>query len=458
MKINRRDFTRLTMAAALAGFSRFQLSAAPDGNASVKGYGALIPDADGILDLPAGFSYRILSSFGDTMSDGLQVPSAGDGMGCIPMEDGRLALIRNHELKVSHAAAGPYGKANPDVPRSYDTTPDGMPLPGGTTTLIYNPATGEVDKQFLSLVGTIRNCAGGITPWGSWLTCEEDVTIAGKGVTKDHGWVFEVPATAEGLVDPVPLKALGRFNHEAAAVDPRTGIVYLTEDRNDSLFYRLIPNTPGKLTDGGKLQAMAFRDSSLKADSRNWGSVTWHTGDWRDVVWIDLEDTDAPKDDLRNRGHKDGGVLFARGEGIHWGDGELYFCCTSGGNAKLGQIIRYKPSAEEGTAGEKEAPGTAQMFLESADPEKFNFGDNLTVAPNGHLFVCEDQYSDTVNNYIRAVTPDGRLYPFARIRLQTEPAGACFSPDGTTMFVNMYHPTKTLAITGPWDQVSGDSV
>ena len=80
----------------------------------------------------------------------------------------------------------------------------------------------------------------------------------------------------------------------------------------------------------------------------------------------------------------------------------------------------------------------------------FNFGDNLTVSPNGHLIVCEDQYTEEVENYLRIVTEQGQVHELAKIRLQTEPAGACFSPDGTTLFVNLYSPTKTLAITGPW--------
>src|SRR5690606_10860267 len=183
---------------------------------------------------------------------------------------------------------------------------------GGTTTLVLDAATLEVEREYRSLAGTIRNCAGGITPWGSWLSCEEDVTRAGEGVGHDHGWVFEVPATAPGLIDPVPVKAMGRFNREAAAVDPETGIVYMTEDRDDGLVYRFIPNTPTKLVNGGKLQALAMDGI---ADSRNWKDAALATGTMRSVRWVDLDNVESPDDDLRLRGAAKGAMLFARGEG-----------------------------------------------------------------------------------------------------------------------------------------------
>ncbi|HEY0622743.1 alkaline phosphatase PhoX [Sphingomonas sp.] len=414
-----------------------------------RAYGSLEPDPAGLLDLPKGFRYRVISSFGDRMDDGFVVPDRADGMGCFALDNRRVALVRNHELQARHLDTGPIRGGNGAGLAAYDRNAQGEALPGGTSTIVYDLAAGRVEAQHLSLLGTIRNCAGGITPWGSWLTCEEDVTRAGNGVVRDHGWVFEVPAIARGLVDPVPLTAMGRFNHEAAAVDPRTGIVYLTEDRDDSLLYRFLPATKGKLARGGQLQALALVEASLN-DSRNWNGVDLPQGTWQSVRWIDLNRVESPDDDLRKRGAAKGALLFARGEGIHYGDGEIYFCCTSGGAAKLGQVMRYKPSRFEGRPQERDDPGMLQNFVESTDPSQLNFGDNLTVAPNGHLIVCEDQYTDVVDNHLRGVTPDGRLYPFARLRAQTELAGACFSPDGSTLFVNAYSPGRTLAITGPW--------
>ncbi|MGK6319456.1 alkaline phosphatase PhoX [Sphingomonas sp. DT-204] len=414
-----------------------------------RAYGALEPDPAGLLDLPRGFRYRVISAFGDRMDDGFVVPDRADGMGCFALDRRRVVLVRNHELQARHRETGPVRGSSDSGLASYDRNGRGEALPGGTTTIVYDLAAGRVEAQHLSLLGTIRNCAGGTTPWGSWLTCEEDVTRAGDGVERDHGWVFEVPATARGLAEPVPLTALGRFNHEAAAVDPRTGIVYLTEDRDDSLLYRFLPETKGRLARGGRLQALALVEASL-TDSRNWSGMELPQSTWQAVRWIDLDGVDSPDDDLRRRGAARGALLFARGEGIHYGDGELYFCCTSGGAAKLGQVMRYRPSRFEGQPQERGDPAMLQNFVESTDPSQFNFGDNLTVAPNGHLIVCEDQYTDVVDNHLRGVTPAGQVYTFARLRTQTELAGACFSPDGSTLFVNAYSPGKTLAITGPW--------
>ena len=397
-------------------------------------YGPLKPDPAGLLDLPEGFAYRVLSRLGDAMDDGGRVPDKADGMGCFALPSGRIALVRNHELKARDDAGGALASG-------FDRKADGSVLPGGTTTLVLDPGTLAVEQQYRSLAGTIRNCAGGVTPWGSWLTCEEDVTRKGEGVGRDHGWVFEVPASARGLVAPHPITAMGRFNHEAAAVDPASGIVYLTEDRDDSLLYRFVPSTPGQLAKGGRLQALAVK--GLK-DSRNWSGEGLDPGTWFTVHWVDIDDVHSPNDDLRWRGAEKGGLVFARGEGIHMGEGELYFCCTSGGADRIGQVFRLQPQT---TGADR-----LQLFFESTSARQFNYGDNLTVAPNGHLIVCEDQYTYIVDNHLRGITPDGKAYALARLRSQAELAGACFSPDGHTFFVNVYSPTATLAISGPWTE------
>ncbi|MEO6080969.1 MAG: alkaline phosphatase PhoX [Steroidobacteraceae bacterium] len=393
-------------------------------------YGPLLLDPADLLDLPRGFSYRILSRLGDAMQDGGRVPDNADGMGCFALPGGQVALVRNHELTAAQDAGG--------NPSGYDYRDNGNVLPGGTTTLILDAKTLAVQRQFRSLAGTIRNCAGGTTPWGSWLTCEEDMTRAGQGVKKDHGWVFEVPASAQGAVSAVPLKAMGRFNHEAAAVDPATGTVYMTEDRDDGLLYRFLPRVRGQLAEGGRLQALsvnAIPDSRNRSTNR----PAFARASWQKLHWVDLDHPESPADDLRRRGAALGATLFARGEGIHMGSGELYFCCTSGGSAQLGQIFRLRPSQDE-----------LQLFFESASTAQFNYGDNLTVAPNGHLVVCEDQGGTPVDNYLRGISPAGAAYPLARLSQQTELAGACFSPDGKVLFVNVYSPAMTLAITGPW--------
>jgi secreted PhoX family phosphatase len=412
-------------------------AAGPRGSAGgFSGYGALLPDPAGFLDLPQGFAYRVISRLGDAMDDGGTVPDKADGMGCFDLGGGEIALVRNHELSPQHDAGGSiakgYGKKN------------GVFVPGGTTTIVLDAATLTVKRQFRSLGGTIRNCSGGVTPWGTWLTCEEAPTGPGQprgdGLEQDHGWVFEVPAAARGLVDAVPLTALGRFNHEAACVDPATGIVYQTEDRDDSVLYRFLPKVPGRLAEGGRLQAMVIEGLG---DTRNWNAAAMAVGQPYRVSWIDLDAVASPKDDLRARAAAKGAALVARGEGLHMGENAVFACCTSGGAAQLGQILKLTP----GLAG---APDTVELFFESESIDQFNYGDNLTVAPSGHLIVCEDQYTEVQQNHIRGMTPDGRAYKLALLRAPTELAGGCFSPDGKWLFVNAQGPSVTMAITGPW--------
>lgn len=428
----------------------------------VQGYGPLQTDPYGIFDLPAGFSYSVVSQAGETMSDGLLVPAKADGMGCFARSGSTVTLVRNHELKISDRNIGPLGLHRQRADRldksmAYSLDDDGYPTPGGTTTIVYDLKARRAVSQHLSLSGTAINCAGGPTPWGSWLSCEETTLTAGQGSNRDHGYVFEVPSAAKGLVSPNPLKAMGRFQHEAAAVDPRTGVVYLTEDSFDhkGLFYRFLPNDRTDLSKGGKLQALGLREAPQGGDVRNFAGnpVTWPPGDVRDVVWIDLEGIDNPHDDLRNRGQKSGAAYVGRGEGVFTGKDGIYFACTSSGPKGNGQILKYVPSRFEGQAGEAAEPGRLQLFVEPTDDRVMDYGDNIAISPWGHVFVCEDRYSDVDRNHLKGITPEGRVYTIARnvYAGNAELAGVCFAPDGKTVFVNIYMPGITLAITGPWE-------
>src|SRR5690606_32100168 len=163
--------------------------------------------------------------------------------------------------------------------------------------------------------------------------------------------------------------------------------------------------------------------------------------------WIDLDGADSPDDDLRQRGRAAGAAVFARGEGIFFGEGELYFACTSGG--PNGHIVRYVPSAEEGKPGEGDKPRRLQRFCEPQDRKVMAMADNLAVAPWGHLFVCEDKSFG--QNQLRGVTPNGKVYAFGRnaravsaTGSNSELAGVCFSPGGAVLFVNIYRPGVTL--------------
>ncbi|HEY8518295.1 MAG TPA: alkaline phosphatase PhoX [Candidatus Binatia bacterium] len=457
--LSRRSLLRGGLAVTLA-FATLRRSTARGADA-VAGRlrpGALQRDPNGILDLPAGFSYRVVSRTGDTMADGLRVPGAADGMGAFPGPNGTTIVVRNHELVIEQASLGPYGARNAlldkvDLKSVYDPGAAGVPAMGGTTTFVWDTRKGELVAQWLSLAGTVRNCAGGPTPWGTWITCEESVVTPDGNYARPHGFAFEVPPTATPqLIQPVPLEAMGRFFREAVAFDPASGCVYQTEDLPDGLFYRFVPNDRTRLTAGGKLQAFKTCECKSGIDVRNWSASELAIGELIDAEWVDLDDVESPHDDLRKRGAALGATRFARGEGMWRGADGIYFACTNGGEARRGQIFRYVPSPYEGTPREKDEPGTLELFVEPNDVEKLDMGDNLTVAPWGELIVCEDGSGEQL---LRVVDANGELHPFARNALNSsELAGATFSPDGSTLFVNIYEPGITLAITGPWPRAA----
>ncbi|MEA5503297.1 alkaline phosphatase PhoX [Halotia wernerae UHCC 0503] len=397
-----------------------------------RGYGPLLPDPNGLLELPRGFQYRTFSLTGDLMNDGTLVAGGHDGMAAFGGPRNTVILVRNHELS-------PGSSTQVIGPRPYD------PLcKGGTTTLVVG-SNRQLIKHFTSLSGTYRNCAGGLTPWGSWISCEENTSTVAtnnpenptNNVSTSHGYNFEVPASTTSAVQPEPLIAMGRFNHEAVAVDPKTGIVYETEDRGDSLFYRFIPKKPGNLKAGGTLQALKIKGMPQ--------AITGEGFPLRKpmkVEWVNIPDPNPAEDNVRVQGFNLGAAQFVRGEGIWYGNGEIYFCCTSGGALRLGQVWRYIPHKE-----------TIELFVESTSVDELDSPDNIVVSPYEDLILCEDGDGE---QFLRGVTPKGELYNFARNALNTnEFAGACFSPDGKTMFVNIQTPGITFAIWGPWNSKRG---
>ena len=458
--INRRRFMQSIVAAATPAVAQACVST----NIKVN---PLRTDKQSIMDLPAGFSYRIVSRVGDKMSDGLTVPGMHDGMAAFEDADGNIRLVCNHEIRPEWTYANSLREQFGGLPemmkaRFYDRGGDTTPGLGGTTTTIIDASSGNTERQFLSLAGTELNCAGGPTPWGSWLSCEECFRYPGtrlQGETaptreKRHGYVFEVPAMSDELVDAVPLKAMGQFDHEAAAVHPPTGIVYMTEDQHHSLFYRFLPAEPGKLAAGGRLQALALVDRPSQR-THNWMSeADVELGRPMATEWIDLNDVEEPWENrIRLYGAVDGAATFARGEGLAIADDRFAFTCTYGGRARLGQVFTYTPSPYEGSAEETSSPGQLQLIAEAGADSLLKNADNLTMAPWGDLVVCEDT---TGNCGIVGIRPDGSQYAIAdHAYSDSELAGVCFSPDGETMFVNVQYPGMTLAITGPWSQLSG---
>lgn len=443
MALSRRKFFALAGASAAGTVMMSPLQAlyarkANGQSAFGTGYGPLIPDPNGLLDLPRGFQYRAFSRTGEVMSNNSMVPGGHDGMAAFAGPRGTTILVRNHEL--SPTSGTKVSDLNAPV---YD------PLcKGGTTTLVIGNDR-KLIRHFPSIQGTYRNCAGGMTPWGSWITSEENTSTPAEdpAVSKPHGYNFEVPANATGAVNPVPLKAMGRFNHEAVAIDPRTGIVYETEDRGDGLFYRFIPNKPTELAAGGTLQALVIKGRP-GVNTSNRSGITIPVGQTLEVEWVTIDEPDPISDraptGTRFQGKAKGAATFTRGEGIWFANNELYFTATDGGPFGLGQVWRYVPgsSTQDG--------GTLTLFVESTDKAELENPDNIVISPFGDLFLCEDGDDD---QFVVGVTPEGELYQFARNAINDrELAGACFSPDGQTMFVNIQTPGVTFAIWGPWSR------
>ena len=459
--LNRRQFLQQSFATGLAFSSLARALGAMDSTNNLQPAApapwraeALRSDPNGLLALPPDFSYRIVSQAGEKMDDGFFVPGAMDSMGCFAAPNGDLLLARNHELTVpGELGISPFGKNNelldlaPLVP-CYDSGRKG-PLLGGVTILRWSPHNAHPVKQHLALSGTIRNCSGGTTPWGTWLSCEENTEVIGTTCTKNHGYVFEVGLDKPSFDFAHPLIAMGRFNHEAAVVDPHSGIVYLTEDRWDGLFYRFIPKQTGDLKQGGQLQALLINDALAATTGKG-----FLRGEQHACRWINIDNPQAPRDDLRLQGINKGCAQFVRGEGLFMGQKGLYFTATAGGAKQLGQVWHYTPSPNEGHIDESKTPGQLTLFAESQDPAVLQQGDNLCVSPWGDCIICEDHHLKTRGNRLVGINAAGAMYSIAENQANgSELAGACFSPDGRTLFVNIMYPGITIAITGPWPQV-----
>lgn len=411
-----------------------------------RGYGPLgpVPDeATGLplLQLPEGFRYRSFGWTGDPLDNGLRTPAGHDGMAAFAGPDGTVILIRNHELDPGPAF---------DPTSAYDTAGG-----GGTTTVVFNPASGAVTSGRASLSGTLRNCAGGPTPWNSWLTCEE--TTLGPAnepsLQRPHGYVFEVPV--EGRPTLEPLVAMGRFVHEAVAVDPDTSIVYETEDRDRAGLYRFTPASPRRLADGGRLQMLAINGGPRTDLRRGQRAGVKHAIHWVDIGQPDKAHVDPARFDgggVFAQGLAGGGAIFGRLEGAWYSAGRVFVTSTDGGDAKMGQVWELDIRSQ-----------TIRLVFESPSAKVLNMPDNLVVSPRGGLVLCED---GTANPCVHGLTRDGRIVRFARNNVvlkgehngirgdfrNKEFAGATFSPDGRWLFLNVQTPGFTVAITGPWER------
>jgi len=399
-------------------------------------YGAVSPKLDEttglpLLQLPDGFRYRTFAWTGDLLADGEPCPASHDGMAVVDhaTEPGHIILVRNHE----QSAGIPFVSTKEIVATDASA--------GGTTNLLFDMTTGTWKRAWASLTGTRRNCAGGVTPWGSWITAEES-TDAG------YGWCFEV---GKDKGDPTPLKDMGRFSHEAVMVDPRTGNVYETEDAgNTSGFYRFVPNERGRLKAGGQLFMMG-----VKGQPNIDLGLAYKLGTTWPVTWVRIKDPQAAAQTLFAQGMTDGAARFRRLEGAWWGDRVGYFLSTSGGQIQEGQVFEYDPANE-----------TLKLIYDSPAAIECNNPDNMSVTPRGGLILCEDGDVVAEGDRLIGLTLDGQTFVFAinnvnlttayntrvvaRDYRQSEMCGVCYSPDGRWLFVNIQSPGITFAITGPW--------
>jgi secreted PhoX family phosphatase len=490
-EINRRTFLKhsaLVAGGAVVGVTTLETLTAHSAFAAIRdrgeresrcisrnsGYGPLAPvrdqNGDEILALPRNFRYTTFNKIGDALSAGGVVARNLDGMTALPGPDRTVRLIRNHEVRnrpgdLTAAVGGP-------TATKYDAL--GV---GGTITIDYDPRRRRVVRDFVSLNGTIVNCAGGLAfNNAGWITCEETVEGPSNGWQQKHGYNFLVPAAATDTVTAVPILAMGRFAHEASVADPTTGIVYQTEDAGSgrgSGFYRYLPVNPANLLAGGTLQMLRITGRP-QYDTRQ-GQAT---GAIFPVEWVTIANPDP---DLENgaartfdQGFVQGGALFNRLEGIFRGErGSIYFAATSGGDVKngdvnsdgfaegYGQIWQYVPSAD----GDE-----LTLVFESSGQSVLDSPDNICVTPSGGLLLCEDDAGSNDNdthplapgisdvNRLIGLSRSGEPFEFAVNRLNdSEFAGACFSPDGQILFVNIFGDGTpgsgmTCAITGPWRQ------
>ena len=502
MSIRRRQFVGAALAGPFAGLLVNQALAAPKGSAG--GYGPLGPVLDTttgepLLSLPAGFRYRSIATAGTIMADGHETPGAFDGMECFPSRKGHVRLVRNHETR---AQGGAGGSEAPPGSNPYDPVCN-----GGTTTIDVdlggNPQQWGSVSSWSSLTGTYFNCSGGASTYGTWFSCEElpsgsdlgsdeapepwapaptSHDFFGNGaanLTKKHGYMYEVDSRwgpGENPT-PTPITQAGRFTHEGAVMDNATGYVYMTQDdffAPSGLFRYLPPNNPKrdkKVEDGGQLEMLAVVGTpNAELFEHQEPGATYQ------IEWVNIPDPDpshppgtpfiATLGAVSSQGHAQGAAGFSRLEGIRRRGQRIYFNSTQGGQGRAGASSTFGPGFGQVWVLDLatmqltlvfEAPPVAGV-VEPGNLPPLSLPDNIAISPKGALVLCED---GTINrpdrgfviphNFLRGLSRKGDLFDFAENVLNdSEFTGACFSPDGKSLFVNVQDPGITYEIRGPF--------
>lgn len=383
MFINRRKFFAMGAAGIgmFAGGGLVRHSQATAATSSAPFYklsdiGSLQPPDENGFMLPPGFSYREVARSGQSPggSSGYIWHPSPDGGACFPTDDGGWVYVSNSEL----------GRQE-----------------GGVGALRFN-SQGDIVDAYSILSNTSVNCAGGATPWGTWLSAEEVET----------GQIYECDPTGNnpGIVRP----ALGTFRHEAAAIDMGKDCVYLTEDRPNGGFYRFVATDGLPNLSVGRLEIAVVRER----------------GGLQEINWLEVPDPLAQIAPTRNQ--VTDYTSFNGGEGIAFHEDDIYFV-TKGDN----RVWRYDTVSQQ-----------IEIIYDplTSDNPILTGVDNVVITAGGDVLVAEDGG----DMQLVAITPEGELFPLFKIigHERSEVCGPAFDPSYQRLYFSSQRGSSGSRLTG----------